>query len=73
MYASRFHPSMTNSSSEKSLEVVICKNLSPEGGFNIAMKGGFLTDLGSDFYKCKRILAENLNLHVIGNYPVVLY
>ena len=73
MNASRFHPSMTSSSAEKSLEVVVCKNLSPDGGFNIAIQGEFLTDLGSDFYKCKRILAENLNLHVIGNYPVVLY
>lgn len=56
---------------EKTLEVVICKQLSPEGGFKIALQGGFLTDLGSDFYKCKRVLAENLNLHVISNYPMV--
>jgi hypothetical protein len=73
MHASRFHPSMMDKPSEKTFEVVICKQLSPEGAFNIALDGGFLTDLGSDFYKCKRILAENLNLEIISNYPMVNY
>lgn len=64
---------MMNKPSEKTLEVVVCKHLSPSGSFDIALSGGFLTDLGDDFYRCKRVLAENLNLHVITNYPPVMY
>jgi len=67
----RSHPGINLTPSFKTLEVVICGQLSPEGPFNLAKDSNFLTDLGSDFYKCKRILAENLNLAIICEYPMI--
>jgi hypothetical protein len=52
------------------LEVIVSQDLSPQTAFDIAVKNQFLTSLGDGQYKCRRILAENLNLSIISNYPV---
>jgi hypothetical protein len=38
-------------------------------GFNIAYEGGFLEYMGDSFYKVKRIVANNLELIIMSEYP----
>ena len=38
--------------------------------FNIAYEGGFLEHMGDTFYKVKRIVADNLGLVILSDYPV---
>lgn len=38
--------------------------------FNIAQEGGFLEHMGDTFYKVKRIVADNLGLVILSDYPV---
>ena len=40
--------------------------------FNLAYEGGFLEHIGDGFYKCKRIVADNLSLVIMSDYPVVI-
>lgn len=40
------------------------------GSFNIAYEGGFLEHMGDTFYKVKRIVADNLGLIILSDYPV---
>jgi hypothetical protein len=40
------------------------------GSFNIAYEGGFLEHIGDTFYKVKRIVADNLGLVILSDYPV---
>ena len=40
------------------------------GSFNIAYEGGFLEHMGDSFYKVKRIVADNLGLVILSDYPV---
>lgn len=40
------------------------------GSFNIAYEGGFLEHMGDTFYKVKRIVADNLGLVILSDYPV---
>ena len=38
--------------------------------FNIAYEGGFLEHIGDTFYKVKRIVADNLGLVILSDYPI---
>lgn len=38
--------------------------------FNIAYEGGFLEHMGDTFYKVKRIVADNLGLVILSDYPI---
>lgn len=40
--------------------------------FNIAYEGGFLEHMGDTFYKCKRIVADNLSLVIMSDYPITM-
>ena len=42
------------------------------GSFNIAYEGGFLTHQGNGIYKCKRIVAKNLDLVVFADCPLIM-
>jgi len=42
------------------------------GSFNIAYEGGFLEHMGDTFYKCKRIVADNLSLVIMSDYPLTM-
>jgi hypothetical protein len=42
------------------------------GSFNIAYEGGFLEHIGDTFYKCKRIVADNLSLVILSDYPITM-
>lgn len=50
--------------------VVVCKNSSDKSGWNMAEAGGFVKQLALEYHTCKRIVAENLNLTVISEYPL---
>lgn len=52
--------------------VVINKDLSPVAGIELADAGGFLELVVDDMYKCKRIVANNLNLFIVGDYPGIM-
>lgn len=53
--------------------VIISKMDSDEGGFLIAEGGGFLSEYTGEFYKCKRKVAETLNLCIVANCPMIIY
>ena len=40
--------------------------------YNLAYEGGFLEHLGDGLYKCKRIVADNLSLIILSDYPVIV-
>lgn len=40
--------------------------------FNIAYEGGFLEHIGDGFFKCKRIVANNLSLVIMADYPIII-
>ena len=40
--------------------------------FNIAYEGGFLEHMGDTFYMCKRIVADNLGLIILSDYPAIM-
>jgi hypothetical protein len=42
------------------------------GSFNIAYEGGFLEHIGDTFYKVKRIVADNLSLVIMSDYPLTM-
>lgn len=75
MTAGRIHPNMLSNLTlkEKSEYVVISKQESNEGGFLIAEGGGFLLSQGGEFYKCKRTVAETLELFILADCPQVMY
>jgi len=60
--------------SSKSEYVVICneQNGSRAASFNIAYEGNFLEHIGDGFYKCKRIVANNLSLVIMSDYPIII-
>ena len=60
-------------SNSESEYVIISKVGSDRGGFLIAEGGGFLSEYAGEFYKCKRQVAETLNLCVIANCPMTMY
>jgi len=41
-------------------------------GCRLAQQGGFLEHMGGEFYKCKRIVANNLSLKIISDYPLTI-
>lgn len=49
--------------------VIISKQKSNEGGFLIAEGGRFLLPQEGEFYKCKRIVAETLELFILADCP----
>ena len=64
-----------NEFSNKSLYVII--DSKRNGGnraasFNIAYEGGFLEHMGDTFYMCKRIVADNLGLIIMSDYPAIM-
>lgn len=66
------NPFNNNSKSEY---VVVCKNHNDgyrAASFNIAYEGDFLEHIGDGFYKCKRIVASNLSLVVLADYPITI-
>ena len=75
MTAGRIHPNMLSNLTpkEKSEYVIISKHESNKGGFLIAEGGGFLLSQGGEFYKCKRIVAETLELFILADCPKVMY
>jgi len=42
------------------------------GSFNLAYEGGFLEHIGDTFYKVKRIVADNLGLIILSDYPITM-
>jgi len=61
-----------NEFTNKSLYVII--DSERNGGnraasFNIAYEGGFLEHIGDTFYKVKRIVADNLGLIILSEFP----
>ena len=56
----------------KSEYVVINREWCKAGSFNIAYEGGFLEHIGDGFYKCKRIVADNLSLVIMSDYPAIM-
>jgi len=40
--------------------------------FELANAGGWCEHIGDKFYKCKRIVAINLNLSIISAYPITI-
>ena len=49
--------------------VIISKPESNKGGFLIAEGGRFLLPQGGEFYKCKRTVAEILELFILADCP----
>ncbi len=61
-----------NEISNKSVYVIIDSERNGSnraGSFNIAYEGGFLEHIGDTFYKCKRIVANNLGLIIMSEFP----
>lgn len=52
--------------------VVIDQSSSSKDGFDLAQVGGFLEAVSPPYYKCKRIVANNLDLSIISEYPLTL-
>lgn len=51
--------------------VVDCDaNIRKAGSWNIAEEGGFLEHIYDGFYKVKRIVAENLSLIIMSEWPM---
>ncbi len=57
----------------KTEHVVVCKNTSPQYGWTIAEAGGFVKQLAAEYYVCKTIVANNLQLNIISDYPGKMY
>lgn len=53
-------------------EYVVIDATANDAQFNLAYKGNFLHHLGGEYYKVKRIVAENLNLKIISDYPIIM-
>ena len=51
--------------------VIISKQESNKGGFLIAEGGGFLLPQEGEFYKCKKTVAEILELFVLADCQVM--
>ena len=51
--------------------VIISKQESNKGGFLIAEGGGFLLPQGGEFYKCKKTVAEILELFILADCQVM--
>ena len=75
MIAGRMHPNMLSNLTPKEVSeyVIISKQESNKGGFLIADGGGFLLSQGGEFYKCKRSVAETLELYIIADCPQAMY
>ena len=75
MIAGRMHPNMLSNLTLKEVSeyVIISKQESNKGGFLIAEGGGFLLSQGGEFYKCKRTVAETLELYIIADCPQAMY
>ena len=61
-----------NEISNKSVYVIIDSERNGgnrAGSYNIAYEGGFLEHIGDTFYKCKRIVADNLGLIIMSEFP----
>ena len=58
-------------SNSESKYVIISKQESNKGGFLIAEGGGFLLSQGGEFYKCKRTVAETLELFILADCQVM--
>ena len=56
---------------EPKSEYVIVDTSVNTGGVQIAQSGGFLEKMAGEYFKCKRIVAENLGLSIISEWPVV--
>ena len=53
--------------------VIICADHNSgnrAASFNVAYEGGFLTHISDGYYQCKRIVANNLSLVIMSNYPI---
>lgn len=64
-----------NNNSSKSEHVVIDSERNSgnrAASFNLAYEGGFLEHIGDGLYKCKRIVADNLSLVILSDYPVII-
>ena len=75
MITGRIHPNMLNNPTPKEVSeyVIISKQESNKGGFLIAEGGGYLSYQGEGFYKCKRTVAETLELFVLADCPQAMY
>ena len=56
---------------EPKSEYVIVDTSVNTGGVQIAQSGGFLEKMAGEYFICKRIVAENLGLSIISEWPVV--
>lgn len=50
--------------------VVVCKNTSPIAGWALAEAGSFVKQLACEYHTCKRVVAVNLGLNIISDYPL---
>lgn len=53
--------------------VVVCQKTSPAAGWAIAQQGNFLKQVVAEYYLCKRVVANNLKLNIISDYPGKMY
>jgi hypothetical protein len=49
-------------------EYVVIDTSVPSNGLDIALAGGFLIKLSHEYFKCKRSVAETLELSIISEY-----
>lgn len=49
-------------------EYVVIDASIPSDGLDIAQAGGFLYKLSHEYYKCKRSVAEDMELSIISDY-----
>lgn len=54
-------------------DYVVIDSTVASSGLTIAQAGGFLYKLSSDYYRCKRSVAEDLELSIISDYPMRLF
>lgn len=55
--------------------VIICADHNSgnrAASFNIAYEGGFLKHISDGYYQCKRIVATNLSLVIMSDYPLTI-
>lgn len=57
--------------SNKSLFVIIDASRH-SWGLDLAQAGGYLEYQGDSFYKCNRIVADNLSLNIISDFPLTI-
>jgi hypothetical protein len=70
MYATRFHPGVTITNNTTS-EYVIVNIANNHKMFDLALP--FLQHIGDNMYKCKRTVATNLSLQIIGDANQVMH